>query len=222
LAQIKRNRAATIKRIVSALEEVLAEQGIEGVSINVIAQKAGVSKVLIYRYFGNLDTLVEYYVRMGHLVPHFSTDWLEQIQPVHVNELAPIWSGQALQLFRQFRASQSSRELLKATVQVNNPLADRVSRTLDEELTHLVNQLAFIKGGDHVAISAVMLGALSYLTIQAQNDRTMIGLDLRSEGDWHRIEEAIRLMYKAIATLAIESPTTQVTLKPVEMGVSVW
>ncbi len=222
MEQIKRNRVATTQRIITALEEVLAEQGIEGVGINLIAEKAAVSKVLIYRYFGGLPGLIEYYVRMGRLVPHYSPDWLEQIQPVHAEDLAPVWSSQTLQLFRRLRSSQSSRELLKATVQETSPLSETVSRTLDEELTQLVNQLSFVKGGDHQAMSAILLGALSYLTIQAQNGRTMIGLDLRSETDWLRIEESIRGIYKAMASSAIESTTTKVNLRPVFAAVSSW
>ena len=222
MEKIHRNRAATTQRIVEALEQVLTEQGLEGVSISEIAQKANVSKVLIYRYFGDIEGLLEYYVQLGRIVPHYTPAWLEQIQPVQPADLAPIWSNQSLQLFRQMRSSRSSRELLKATVRENNSIAQTVSATLDNELTNLVNQLAFIEGSDHQATSAVLLGALSYLTIQAQNDRPVIGIDLRSEGGWQRIEEAIKAIYKALAQLAIDSPTSHIALKPSSVAVSTW
>ena len=218
----KRNRAATTERIIDALEQVLTERGFEGVGINTIAETAGVSKVLIYRYFGGLEGLLAYYVGMGRLIPHYTPAWLEQIQPVQPADLAPIWSGQSLQLFRQFRSSRAAREVLKATVKENDSLADVVSKAQDAELTQLVNQLAFIKGSDHQATSAVILGALSYLTIQAQIDRPVIGLDLRSEAGWQRIEDAVKAIYKALAQLAIDSPTTQLAIKPASVAVSTW
>jgi AcrR family transcriptional regulator len=208
--------------MVDALEEILAQQGIEGVSINKIAEKAAISKVLIYRYFGGLPGLLEYYVRMGRLVPHYSPDWLEQIQPAHPEDLARIWSANALQVFRKLRASRSSREILKATVQESSALSDTVSQTLDGELAHLANQLSFVKGGDQEAISAVMLGALSYLTVLTHYDRPVLGLDLRADADWLRIEEAVKLIYKAVAKVAIDSPHTQVAIKPLPEEVSVW
>ncbi|MBD2754250.1 TetR/AcrR family transcriptional regulator [Spirosoma validum] len=218
----KRNRAATIERIIDALEEILTERGLEGTGINAIAERAAVSKVLIYRYFGGLEGLLEHYVSMGRLIPHYTPAWLKQIQPTQPRDLASIWSGQALQLFRQFRTSRAAREVLKATVKDNDPLADAVSKAQDAELTNLVNQLAFIKGGDHQATSAIILGALSYLTIQAQINRPMIGLDLRSEDGWQRIEEAVKVIYKALNQLAIDSPTVQLSIKPASVAVSTW
>ena len=50
--KVRRNRAKTTQRIVEALEEVIAERGLEGVGVNRVAEKANVSKVLIYRRHG--------------------------------------------------------------------------------------------------------------------------------------------------------------------------
>ena len=217
-----RNRADTTQRIVDALEQLLAEKGLQGVGVGAVAQEANVSKVLIYRYFGSIEGLLEYYLKMGRVIPHYAPAWLEQIQPATPADLAPVWSGQALQLFRQLRASRANRELLKATVNEKEPLAETISKSLDDELTRLAQQIAFIEGGDHQAISAVMLGALSFLTIQAQNDRSMIGIDLRSEEGWSRIEEAVKGIYKALAKQASNSPQIQLTLKANQAVVSTW
>ncbi|MFD2934995.1 TetR/AcrR family transcriptional regulator [Spirosoma flavum] len=219
----KRNRTVTTQRIIDALEQILDEDGLVGVTVNLIAERAAVSKVLIYRYFGGLEGLFEYYVGMGRFVPHFTPAWLEQMQPAKPGDLAPLWSSQTLQLFRRFRVSRAAREVLKATVMENNSLADVVSKAQDAELTTMVNQLSFIEGGgDHQATSAVLLGALSYLTIQAQNNRSVIGLDLRSEAGWQRIEEAVKVIYKGLSRLAIDSPTTHVATKPVSVAVGTW
>jgi len=218
----KRNRAATTQRIVEALEEVLSEWGLDGVGVNAVAERAGVSKVLIYRYFGGIEGLLEYYVKMGRLFPAYTPAILAQIQPVHQADLAPVWSSQVIQLFRQLRASRASREILKATVKEGDSLAHGVSQAQDTELTRLVEQLSFVKGGDYQAMSAVLIGALSYLTILAQNNRSMIGLDLRNEDNWVRIEDAIKVIYKALGRSAIDSPTVQVATKPVSLTVNTW
>ena len=34
------------------------DQGFRGIGINVVARRAGVSKELIYRYFGSMDNLI--------------------------------------------------------------------------------------------------------------------------------------------------------------------
>jgi AcrR family transcriptional regulator len=218
----QRNRAATTQRIVDALEQILSADGLEGVGVGTIAEKANVSKVLIYRYFGGIEGLLEYYVRLGRLVPHFTPALQEQIQPVHPQDLATVWSTQTLKLFRKFRASRPARQCIKATVKENDPRAETISKNLDSEFTRLVQQLAFVKGGDHLATSAVILGALSYLTIQAQNNRTMIGIDLRSEEGWQRVEDAVKLIYKALNKLTMESSTNQILLKSTSVVVDKW
>ncbi|GAB4024804.1 TetR/AcrR family transcriptional regulator [Spirosoma koreense] len=222
MEKVRRNRAATVERILGALEKILNEDGLAGVSINAVADQAGVSKVLIYRYFGGLDHLLEHYVETNGLLPHYTTAWLEQIRPAQPRDLATVWSAHTLQLFRQFRGSRAARELIKATVNEHDALAKSVSKGLDAELTNLVNQLAFIKGGDHEATSAVILGALSYLIIQAQLDHKVIGLDLRSEEDWQRIEAAVNLIYKALNRVAIESPDIQLAVKSATATANRW
>ena len=222
IGKSKRNRLATTQRIIDVLEEVLTQQGLDGVSIQLIAEKALVSKVLIYRYFGGLEGLLEYYIKSRRLMPTFTSAWLEQLQPTNQQDLAPIWSAQTLHLFRQLRSSRAARELLKSSVQEKSELANVVHKAQDAELSRLVHQLAFIKGGDYQATSALLLGALSYLTIQAQLDRPVIGLDLRSETVWQRIEEAVKVIYKGLNRMANDSPSIRLATKPANVSVSSW
>ena len=213
MEKIRRNRADTTQRIINALEDVLAEQGLEGARINQIAEKAGISKVLIYRYFGGLDGLMEHYVRMGRMYPQFTPAMLDQIRPMHQGDLAKVWYRQAIQMFRYMRTSKAAREVLKANVVENDPTADVVSKAQDEELTRLVNQLSFIEGPDIQAISAVMLGAMSYLTLQAQNDHTVVGINLRSEEGWQRVENAVKLIYTALNKMAVDSQAIKLNVQ---------
>lgn len=57
---MKRNRQQTEKRIVEAAITLLAEEGFNGFGVNAVASKAGVDKVLIYRYFSGLEGLLEF------------------------------------------------------------------------------------------------------------------------------------------------------------------
>lgn len=55
----RRNRQLTMNRIIQASAEVIAAQGVDKAGINAIANQAKVNKVLIYRYFGGWNGLVE-------------------------------------------------------------------------------------------------------------------------------------------------------------------
>jgi AcrR family transcriptional regulator len=220
--KIRRNRAKTTQRIIEALEEVIAERGLEGVGVNRVAEKANVSKVLIYRYFGGMEGLLEYYVKMGKLFPIFTPAVLDQIRPLHESDIARIWYRQVIQTFRFFRTFKTAREVLKANVIENDSIAESTARAQDEEMTRLVNQLSFVKGVDTEAISAVVLGAMTYLTIMAQNDRTMVSIDLRSEAGWERIESAVKTIYIALNKMAIHTKDIQLELQSAHLPAAQW
>ncbi|WP_269538730.1 TetR/AcrR family transcriptional regulator [Cerasicoccus fimbriatus] len=57
---MKRNRQHTEKRIVDAAIDLLAEEGFQSFGVNAVAARAGVDKVLIYRYFDGLDGLLQF------------------------------------------------------------------------------------------------------------------------------------------------------------------
>lgn len=220
--KIRRNRAKTTQRIVEALEDVIAERGLEGVGVNRVAEKANVSKVLIYRYFGGMEGLLEYYVKMGKLFPIFTPALLDQIRPLHESDVARIWYRQVIQTYRHFRTFKTAREILKASVIENDSIAETTARAQDEEITRLVSQLSFTKGADTQAISAVVLGAMTYLTIMAQNDRTMISIDLRSEEGWERIENAVKTIYIALNKMAVNSKDVQLELQSTHLPAAQW
>lgn len=222
MEKIRRNRAKTTLRIVDALEEVITERGLAGIAVNRIAEKAGVSKVLIYRYFGGMEGLLEYYVKMGRLFPVLSPAMVDQIRPLSERDLAQVWSRQVIQTFRFFRTFKVGREILKATMIENDPVAEVASKAQDEEMTRLVNQLAFIDGADSQAISGVVIGAMIHMTLLAQNNHTLVGIDLRSEEGWSRVEEAVKTIFIALNKLALSSTNTSLHVQPSSLPTAKW
>jgi len=55
----KRSRSHTEQRFQDAVLELVAESGFAAIGVNLVAERAGADKVLIYRYFGGLDGLLE-------------------------------------------------------------------------------------------------------------------------------------------------------------------
>jgi AcrR family transcriptional regulator len=201
MEKTKRNRAKTTQRILDAFEEVLAEKGLQHVGVNRVAERAGVSKVLIYRYFGGLEGLVEHYTKRGTLFPIFTPAMLAQLRPTDNSELGKVWHRQIVQIFRQFRASQAARELLKANTISNDSLADAASKALDDETLRLITQLSYVDTPQSKAISVIAIAAMSYMTLMADNNRTMVGIDLRSDAGWEEVEQALKLIYVALSRM---------------------
>jgi len=56
-----RNKEATKQKLLDALGAIIREQGFTEAGVNSVARRAGVDKVLIYRYFGGFDGLMGAY-----------------------------------------------------------------------------------------------------------------------------------------------------------------
>ncbi len=66
---MKRNRAQTEQRLLNAAMEIIRDTGFIEFGVNSIAARAGADKVLIYRYFGGAEGLMEVIAREYSLYP---------------------------------------------------------------------------------------------------------------------------------------------------------
>jgi AcrR family transcriptional regulator len=53
-----KNRACTEQRLIDAVKCIVRKEGFNGLGVNKVAREAGVSKCLIYRYFGSFEHLL--------------------------------------------------------------------------------------------------------------------------------------------------------------------
>lgn len=66
----KRSRPSTEQKFKDAVLELVAQRGCGALGINAVAQIAGADKVLIYRYFGDFDGLLETVANSRNWVPN--------------------------------------------------------------------------------------------------------------------------------------------------------
>lgn len=55
LSHHQKNKEQTKRRLIDAVGEIFRTSGYPGLGVNKVAKAAGVSKELIYRYFGSFD-----------------------------------------------------------------------------------------------------------------------------------------------------------------------
>ncbi len=88
----KRDRERTKGKILKAVGEVIEKYGTEKVGVNLIAREAGVNKVLIYRYFGGVDGLMEQYVKTGQYTSTTSLEYIENLPVPAPEDRAKVWA----------------------------------------------------------------------------------------------------------------------------------
>ena len=56
---MERNKEQTKDKLLEAVRAIIRKEGFQNIGVNKVAKEAGVDKVLIYRYFGNLEGLLK-------------------------------------------------------------------------------------------------------------------------------------------------------------------
>ena len=198
----RRNRAMTMERILRATGDVIAERGTEKAGINAVAEKAQVNKVLIYRYFGGWNGLVEAYVQRGFFLSMFNEKYLESVpENVPAADRSKVWSEYAINLMREFRSRKSSQDLVRWEMSHGETeLAKRIAAFRDASYEKMIKKLAPFPDYDPNAIAVLILGGITHLTLLANQRDSIMDIDLKSQEGWDRIEKAIRRVYSSLKT----------------------
>ncbi|UFH53236.1 TetR/AcrR family transcriptional regulator [Spirosoma sp. KNUC1025] len=201
----RRNRQMTMERILRAMGDVMAERGTEKAGINAVAERAGVNKVLIYRYFGGWNGLLEAYVQRGFFLSMFNEKFLDSVP----NNLPPenrskVWSEYTIQFMREFRTRKPSQELIRwEMTHGETELARRLADFRDQSYKSLVGKLAPYSEFDPMAITSLMVAAVTNIVLTSAQRDHIGDIDLRSDAGWERLETAIRRIYSSL-NIALE------------------
>ncbi len=206
----RRNRQMTMERILRAMGDVMAERGTEKAGINAVAERAGVNKVLIYRYFGGWNGLLEAYVQRGFFLSMFNEKFLESVpENLPVENRSKVWSEYTIQFMREFRARKPSQELIRwEMTHGETELARRLAEFRDQSYKNLVDKLAPYSDFDPIAITSLMISAVTYMVLTSTQRDHVVDIDLRSEAGWERLETAIRRIYSSL-NFALERETSK-------------
>ena len=184
-----RDRDATKARLIDALERVLSRDGFRGIGVNAVAREAGVDKVLIYRYFGDLDGLIEKFgQRLGWWVGGAASasapdaDYAARMQELLRTYLASLRGNAAL------------RQILAWELVDSGPLMRKLdasrSKAVGAWFAKARGDSAPTAGVDAPAVNTLLLAAMHYLALREQSIGTFAGMDLRDPASWVRLEQA--------------------------------
>lgn len=195
-----RDKEETKARILAAVGKLLAESGFKQLGVNAIAREAGVDKVLIYRYFGNLPTLLQAFGKEGNY--WLTVEELVGSEETPEAELLDEWMHLMLVRFlHDLRQRPITQEILRWELLEGNELTQELAQVRDrmatESLEFISQKCSFPPGKDIPAISAVLIAGIVYLVLRAKANPSFLGLDFSSEAGWQRIEAAILSLVQA-------------------------
>lgn len=194
-----------MERILRAMGEVMAERGTEKAGINAVAERADVNKVLIYRYFGGWNGLLEAYVQRGFFLSIFNEKFLEAAPEAPSAETrSKLWSDYTIQFMQEFRTRKSSQELIRwEMTHGETELAQRLASFRNESFKNLINKIAPFSDYDPMAITSLMVSAVTHMVLLSSQNEKILDIDLHTDEGWARLETAIRRIYAGL-NIALE------------------
>lgn len=189
----RRNRLATMERILRATGEIMGEIGVEKAGINAIAERAAVNKVLVYRYFGGWNGLIEAFVQRGFFLSLLSERGQEAL-PTNppLADRGQLWQTTIHTVLEELRERPAARALLRwEMANSQTELAQRLAQLRSEAFEKAIAKLAPAGDGDAAATVALLWGGLVYLTLVSEHRSTLIDVDLQTPAGWGRIKTAV-------------------------------
>lgn len=191
-----RDKAETKARILAAVGELLAESGFRQLGINAIARAAGVDKVLIYRYFADLPTLLQTFAIEGDY--WISLAALIGAESANQVDLADRMEQILLRFVADLKQRPVTQEILRWELLERNELTQELAKVREQTTTASVEflQQAYAVPGDRdiAAISAILAAGMVYLVLRSQAGTPFFGIDLTQPEGWQRIEQAAALL----------------------------
>jgi len=195
---IQRNREQTEEKLKQAIAQVLAEKGFGKLGINAVARQAGVDKVLIYRYFDDLNGLMRAYATSSDFWPSTiellgEGAALEQLK-------AMSFSAGFSEVFRRYARALRSRpltlEILSWETIERNALTITMEEVRETMGLELMNFLAEMDppDADWQAIANIFSGGIHYLAIRARKITTFTGMDISRDQGWDRLLNSIEFL----------------------------
>jgi len=202
----RRDREATKRRLVDTTIALIRESGFEQVGINAIAERAGVSKVLIYRYFTDLAGLLR-----------AVADRLDPLQAAEADRLmasleadqrpGAIMEQVVLKLHDALKEDELTKQLMvreltrqSEVTEVLSTAREEVGLRLTAELTRVLRDRDLSEAVDVNALVAIVNAAITYLTLRADAVAEYNGVDVGSPGGWERLAATVRLLVDAVTS----------------------
>ena len=186
--RMEKDREATENALLEAVGGLVAEEGFEKLGVNAAAARAGVSKMLIYRYFGSLDGLIAAYIRKHDFCINYRPEIPKK------KHLAPFLK----QMFRgqidRLRSDTTLRRLYRWELSGNNALIAELRGQREAAGLRLVEAVSEATGrprAEVASIATMISASVSYLALLEENCPAYNGIPLQRNAGWEQYAEGI-------------------------------
>ncbi len=192
--QNTRDRDATKKALIEAVVSIALRDGLASLGVNAIAREAGVDKVLIYRYFKNLDGLYEAVCAKADL--WWNVD--EIVNQIDFTNPATALGSYILAHRQALLKRPLTLKVLAAEMTDRSPLTVALEKVREQRGNDVSQRFSarFPEMAGREAAVLIMANMLSaatqYLTVRSQDINLFGGMHIRNDDTWVEISDATK------------------------------
>lgn len=192
---VERDREATEKRLIDTIGQMLAEQGFEKIGINAVAAQSGVSKILIYRYFGSVEGLMAAYIRKYDF-------WLNFPLEIPSKEDLPEFVKAMFKTqIEQLRSNPTLRMLHRWELSCNNEIVAKLRQQREQtgyRIVEIASQLMGYPKEEMAVIASVVTASITYLVMLGEFCPVYNGIAISEDAGWEQMISGIEVMVDKI------------------------
>ncbi|MEJ2901686.1 TetR/AcrR family transcriptional regulator [Pedobacter panaciterrae] len=197
----RRNPELTKQTLVDTVGQILTEQGYQGLGVNKIGYRAGVSKKMIYWYFDSYNDLIRAYIRARDFWrPVFERFGLAK--PPKKEELPDYISDIFQEQFKSFYNNPELQKMILWQISEPNAMLRKISEEREAEAEPIAELTdSHFKDSDinFRAVLALVLGGIYYVVWHANTNKSKVcGIDINQERDREALQKAIRQVIHSV------------------------
>lgn len=192
---IERDREATERRLLATIGEMITDNGFEKIGINAVATQSGVSKILIYRYFGSVEGLMAAYIRQHDF-------WINFPLEIPDREQLPTFLKKMFQeQIEQLRSNPTLKRLYRWELSCNNEMIVKLREQREKvgmNLVEKVSKLTNYPQKEIAVMASILTASITYLVMLEEFCPVYNGIAINDNSGWDQINRGIELLIDKI------------------------
>jgi AcrR family transcriptional regulator len=204
---MERNKEQTKEKLIKAVRSIIKKEGFQNIGVNKVAKVAGVDKVLIYRYFGNLEGLLK---EFASKIDYFANLENALGSPKVIktkSELLDISKKIFTEQFTETMKNKEMQEILLWELANINAVTENVAEKREKTAVNFAESIKSKFDFDDLDIEAILSiisAGIYYLSIRSRTIDNYTGINLNSKSGEERISNGIEQLFDMIGSKTSE------------------
>ena len=184
----ERDRETTERRLLDTIGQMINESGFEKIGINAVANQSGVSKILIYRYFGSVEGLMAAYIRQHDFWTNFPQELPDR------NQLQAFLKNMFKEQIEQLRSNPTLKRLYRWELSSDNEMIVKLREQREKAGMQRLAKISELTGypqEELAPLATLLTASITYLVMLEEFCPVYNGIPLNNDTGWRQIIQGI-------------------------------